>query len=482
MQILATMGQVMDLNQWLVIGMFLSFIYLLFRGIPVAYALVGVSLIFIVLGEFLLDPNRKLISQFIEFDSIGLSYKKLFANGGRFFGSTIKNPVLVALPMFIFMGLMLDQSGLAQRMMKSMQVLFGALRGGLALSVMLIGIILAASTGVIGASVVLLGVMGIPTMLEQRYQYPIAAGTVAASGTLGILIPPSIMLVIMSDQLAISLADLFMGALFPGLLLGGLYIAYIISYGLLNRTAMPVPENREPVSIKIIADVALSIIPPFGLILLVLGSIFFGLATPTEASGLGAFGATLLALFSGKLNLGVAKHVMRQTLNTSGYIVGIFITASFFAFVLRRYGGDEIIENLVLGSFDNPYMVVGFILFIIFCLGFLLDWIEITLIIMPLMLPIILSLDLVINGFGVVGDPSVVWFAILVAITLQTSFLTPPVGFALFYLKGICPPSMTLMHIYRGVVPFVMLQLVGLAIVFVFPALTTWLPAVAYGK
>ena len=167
------------------------------------------------------------------------------------------------------------------------------------------------------------------------------------------------MLVIMSDQLAISLADLFMGALFPGLLLGGLYIAYIISYGLLNRTAMPVPENREPVSIKIIADVALSIIPPFGLILLVLGSIFFGLATPTEASGLGAFGATLLALFSGKLNLGVAKHVMRQTLNTSGYIVGIFITASFFAFVLRRYGGDEIIENLVLGSFDNPYMVVG---------------------------------------------------------------------------------------------------------------------------
>ena len=210
---------------------------------------------------------------------------------------------------------------------------------------------------------------------------------------------------------------------------------------------MPVPENREPVSIKIIADVALSIIPPFGLILLVLGSIFFGLATPTEASGLGAFGATLLALFSGKLNLGVAKHVMRQTLNTSGYIVGIFITASFFAFVLRRYGGDEIIENLVLGSFDNPYMVVGFILFIIFCLGFLLDWIEITLIIMPLKLPIILPLDLVINGFGVVGDPSVVWFAILVAITLQTSFLTPPVGFALFYLKGICPPSMTLMHL-----------------------------------
>ena len=482
MEILALMGEVMDLNQWLVIAIFLSFIYLLFRGIPVAYALVGVSLIFIVLGEFLLDPNRKVINDFIEFDRIGLSYKRLFVNGGRFFGGIIKNPVLVALPMFIFMGLMLDQSGLAQRMMKSMQVLFGALRGGLALSVMLIGIILAASTGVIGASVVLLGVMGIPTMLKQNYKHPIAAGTVAASGTLGILIPPSIMLVIMSDQLAISLGDLFMGALLPGLLLGALYIIYIIVYGLLNPEAMPVPENRQPISMKIIADVALSVIPPFGLILLVLGSIFFGLATPTEASGLGAFGATLLALFSRNLNLDVVRHVLRQTLNTSGYIVGIFITASFFAFVLRRYGGDEIIENLVSGSFENPYMIVGFILFIIFCLGFLLDWIEITLIIMPLMLPVILSLELAVNGFGVVSDPSVVWFAILVAITLQTSFLTPPVGFALFYLKGICPPGMTIGHIYRGVVPFVALQLTGLAIVFAFPALTTWLPAIAYGN
>ena len=482
MQVLAMMGEVMDLNQWLVMAMFLSFIYLLFRGIPVAYALVGVSLIFIVLGEFILDPNRRYINEFIEFDRVGLGYKKLFVSGGRFFGSTIKNPVLVALPMFIYMGLMLDQSGLAQRMMKSMQVLFGALRGGLALSVMLIGIILAASTGVIGASVVLLGMMGIPAMMEQGYKEPIAAGTVAASGTLGILIPPSIMLVIMSDQLAISLGDLFMGALIPGLLLGGLYILFIIIYGIIKPAAMPLPENRQAISANVILGVALSVIPPFGLILLVLGSIFFGLATPTEASGLGAMGATLLALFNRKLNLKVCSKVMLQTLNTSGYIVGIFITASFFAFVLRRYGGDEIIENMVLGSFDNPYMVVVFILFMIFCLGFLLDWIEITLIVMPLILPVILSLELVVNGFGVVNDPSVVWFAILVAITLQTSFLTPPVGFALFYLKGICPPSVTIGKIYRGVVPFVFLQLLGLAIVFFFPALTTWLPAVAYGK
>ena len=480
MQILALMSEVMTLNQWLVLAMFLGFIYLLFRGIPVAFALVGISLIFIVLGEFVLDPNRKALGEYIEYDRVGLSYQKLAVNGGRFFGGTIKNPVLVALPMFIFMGLMLDQSGVAQRMMRSMQVLFGALRGGLALSVMLIGIILAASTGVIGASVVLLGVMGIPTMLNQDYSKPIATGTIAASGTLGILIPPSIMLVIMSDQLAISLGDLFMGALFPGLLLGGLYIAFLIIYGLLNPAAMPLPENREPVSMKVVIDVLLSVVPPLLLIVLVLGSIFFGIATPTEASGLGAAGATLLALLSRNLNWEVFKDVMRQTLNTSGYIVGIFITAAFFAYVLRRYGGDEIIESLVLGSFENPYMVVLFILFIIFCLGFLLDWIEITLIIMPLMLPVVLALNIPVEGFGVVSDPSIVWFAILVAVTLQTSFLTPPVGFALFYLKGVCPPEITLGHIYKGVIPFVLLQLLGLGIVFVFPTLTTWLPAVAY--
>lgn len=482
MQILSLMGMLMDLNQWLVLSMFIVFIVMLFRGVPVAFALVGVALMFAVLGEYLLDPFRKSINTYIEFDRTGITYQKMGANAGRFFGGIIKNPVLVALPMFIFMGLMLDQSGVAQRMMKSMQVLFGALKGGLALAVMLIGIILAASTGVIGASVVLLGVMGLPAMMGQDYAKPIATGTIAASGTLGILIPPSIMLVIMSDQLAISLGDLFMGALFPGLILGGLYVVFLIVYGLVNPKAMPLPENREPVSVKIVVEVGLSVVPPLLLILLVLGSIFFGLATPTEASGLGAAGATLLALISRNLNFKVFKDVMRQTLNTSGYIVGIFIAANFFAFVLRRFGGDEIIENLVLGSFENPYMVVGFILFIIFLLGFLLDWIEITLIIMPLMLPVILDLNLPVESYGVVDNPSVVWFAILVAVTLQTSFLTPPVGFALFYLKGVCPPEVTLGHIYKGVIPFVLLQLLGLGIVFVFPELTTWLPALAYGN
>ncbi len=472
----------MSLNQWMVLAIFLTFIYLLFRGVPVAYALVGVSLGFSLLAAFVLDPYEDLINEYIAFDDTRIDYKRISANAGRFFGGLINNPVLVALPMFIFMGLMLDQSGVAQRMMRSMQVLFGALRGGLALSVMLIGIILAASTGVIGASVVLLGVMGLPTMMAQNYAKPIATGTIAASGTLGILIPPSIMLVIMSDQLAISLGDLFMGALFPGLLLGFLYICFIVISGLVSPSSMPLPADREPVTMKVVLDVMLSVLPPFALILLVLGSIFFGFATPTEASGLGAMGATLLALFARRLNMRVFKDVMRQTLNTSGFIFAIFVAANFFALVMRRYGGDEIIENMVLGSFDNPYHIVLFILFIVFLLGFLLDWIEITLIIMPLMLPIIQGLDLAIEGFGVLGDPSIVWFAILVAVTLQTSFLTPPVGFALFYLKGVCPPGVTIGHIYRGIIPFVMLQLLGLFIVFEFPTLVTWLPAVAYAN
>ncbi|MBT8455664.1 MAG: TRAP transporter large permease subunit [Alphaproteobacteria bacterium] len=481
MAILEFMGQFLTLNEIAVLAMFITFIWMLFRGIPVAMALVGVSLVFVLIAEFLLDPFRSSFRDIIEFDRTGIEYQRLQALSGRLFGNIVKNPVLVALPMFIFMGLMLDQSGVAQRMMHAMQKLFGGLRGGLSLTVLLIGIILAASTGVIGASVTLLGVMALPAMMAQNYSKPIATGTIASAGTLGILIPPSIMLVIMSDQLAISLGDLFMGALFPGLVLGGLYIVFIVIFGLISPKSMPAPANPEPISWKAVADVALAVIPPLFLILLVLGSIFAGFATPTEASGLGAFGATVLALLNGKLSYKVLKEVSRSTLNTSGYIVGIFLAANFFAFVLRRYGGDEIVQHLVLSAFDDPYMTVLFILGIVFLLGFLLDWIEITIIIMPLMLPIIIGLNLDVPGFDQVRDPSVVWFAILVAVTLQTSFLTPPVGFALFYLKGVCPPGVSLSHIYKGIIPFVLLQLLGLFIVFEFPALTTWLPSVAYG-
>jgi len=481
MAILEFFGQFLTLNEIAVLAMFLTFIYMLFRGIPVAFALVGVSLIFALIAEIFLDPFRASFRDIIEFDRTGIDYQRLGALASRLFGNIVQNPVLVALPMFIFMGLMLDQSGVAQRMMHSMQKLFGGLKGGLSLTVLLIGIILAASTGVIGASVTLLGVMALPAMIAQNYSKPIATGTIASAGTLGILIPPSIMLVIMSDQLAISLGDLFMGALFPGLILGGLYIVFIIALGLVSPSSMPAPEKAPEVGWEAVRDVLLAVVPPLFLILLVLGSIFAGFATPTEASGLGALGATVLAAFNRRLDYKVLKEVSRSTLNTTGYIVGIFLAANFFAFILRRYGGDEIVEGLVLSAFDDPYMTVAFILFIVFLLGFLLDWIEITIIIMPLMLPIILGLDLGIPGFDQVRDPSVVWFAILVAVTLQTSFLTPPVGFALFYLKGVCPPGVSLGHIYKGVVPFVLLQLLGLLIVFNFPALTTWLPSAAYG-
>ena len=483
MFLLEWIGVLLTLNELMVLAMFLLFIAFLFQGIPVAFALVGLSLIFGLFAEIFLDPYRSAFRDIIEFDRTGISYQRLAALPGRLFGSVVKNPVLVALPLFIFMGLMLDQSGVAQRMMYAMQKLFGSLRGGLSLTVLLIGIILAASTGVIGASVTLLGVMALPAMMKQNYSKPIATGTIASAGTLGILIPPSIMLVIMSDQLAISLGDLFMGALFPGLILGVLYIVSSVTYGIIKPDAMPAPEKVGDVGWQEVKEVLLAVVPPMFLILLVLGSIFAGFATPTEASGLGAFGATVLAFMNGKLSFRVLRDVSRSTLNTAGYIVGIFLAANFFALVLRRYGGDEIVQHLVLNAFDgHPYWTVAFILFIVFLLGFLLDWIEITIIIMPLMLPIILSLELAVPGFDQVRDPSVVWFAILVAVTLQTSFLTPPVGFALFYLKGVCPPGVTLGHIYKGIIPFVLLQLRGLLIVFEFPSLTTWLPSVAYGN
>lgn len=482
MELLSFFGQVMSLNHWLVLALFFTFVVTLFKGIPVTYGLVGTALLYAIIGGLILDPNADYINQYIQFDSSGISYKRMFVNGGRFFGGVIKNPVLVALPVFIFMGLMLDKSGTAERMMQSMQVLFGQLHGGLAITVMVIGIVLAASTGVIGASVVLLGLMGIPTMMAQGYSKSSATGTVAAAGTLGILIPPSIMLVIMSDQLAISLGDLFMGALLPGVMLGVLYIVYIVAKGLINPASMPVPEKVEDLTFAAVKNVLKSIVPPFGLILLVLGSIFFGFATPTEAAGLGALGATIIAFLARSLNLKVFNDSLLETLRTAGYIIGIFLAANFFAYILRRYGGDEIIANLLLESFSDPRMVICFILFIIFLLGFILDWIEITLIVMPLILPVIEAMALPINGFGVVESPIVVWFAILVALVLQTSFLTPPVGFALFYLKGVCPPEISLRDIYRGIIPFVLLQCLGLVIVFLFPEIVTWLPAKTYGN
>lgn len=461
----------------LVIAMFLTFIALLFTGFPVAWVLAGTGVLYC--GIAYLFDNGMMNWTGLEETLIGLDYLSLGAVVNRVY-ATMSNAVLVALPMFIFMGLMLDESGVAERLMSSMQRLFGRTRGGLAITVTMIGIILAASTGIIGASVVLLGVLALPSMVEQKYSPLLGTGVVAASGTLGILIPPSIMLVIMADQMALSVGDLFMAAMLPGVLIGVLYLTYIFVISYLKPSVAPAPEGAVRPDWAAVKDVMVAVLPTLGLILAVLGSIFAGITTPTEASGIGAIGATVLALGYRKLTLQKLINVLKSTFNTTAYIFAIFLGATVFSYVLRELGGDQLIEDMILGTGFGPNGTVIVILGIVFLLGFVLDWIEITLIVLPLMRPIINALGLDIPGYGVVDEAALIWFVILVAVTLQTSFLTPPVGFALFYLKGVCPPEIKLGHIYKGVVPFVLLQLTGLALVFFIPWLATWLPSVAY--
>ena len=461
----------MPINDILVIFMFLTFIGLLFTGFPIGFILAGVAVIFTGIGYFsdlYLDTMTGL-----DFNLLGMIVNRVF--------KLMSNWVLVAIPMFVFMGLMLDKSAVAENMMRSMQDLFGKVRGGLAVTVAVIGIVLAASTGIIGASVVLLGILSLPAMLKQGYDKSLALGTVAASGTLGILIPPSIMLVIMADQLNLAVGDLFMGAVFPGLILGCLYIAYLLIVGLVKPNAAPLSESRQDLSWRVLLNVAKDVLPPAFLILIVLGSIFGGITTPTEASGMGAVGAILLAIYNKKLTWQVMKEVAVDTYKTCGYIFGILIGAQAFALVLRMLGGDEFIESSLTGLPFGPYGVLCVILLVVFLLGFFLDWIEICLIMLPLLAPVVSNIGLDINGYGIVERPELVWFTVLVAVTLQTSFLTPPVGFAIFYIQGVAPPEVELIDIYKGVLPFVILQVIGLLAVLIWPQLVTWLPAVAYG-
>ncbi len=453
----------MELEILFVIGMFLTFGVLLMTGYPVAWVLGGTAVVWTVIGVVAVE-NFGANLWFDYSSSMGLMPERVWG--------IVENETLVALPMFIFMGIMLDQSGVAERLMKSMVQLFGAVRGGFAVTVIVIGVLLAATTGIIGASVVLLGMLSLPVMMENRYDKGFAVGTACATGTLGILIPPSIMLVLMADRLAVpeaSVGDLFMGAFLPGLMLGVLYVAYAIIRPLLQPHIAPVPPGVGKVSWSVVWTVFKAVIPTAALILGVLGSIFAGVATPTEASGVGALGAIVLALMSGRLNLKVLSSSLHQTTRTAAFIFAIFLGATAFSVVLRGLGGDRVIEEALLGLPLGPYGIVLTILFGVFLLGFFLDWVEITLIILPLVAPVVQQL-----GFDLV------WFTILFAMCLQTSFLTPPVGFALFYIKGVAPPEIKVTDIYRGVVPFIIIQLIALAIVFLVPEIATWLPGVAY--
>jgi tripartite ATP-independent transporter DctM subunit len=459
----------MELNDILVIAMFVTFIGLLFTGYPIAFVLGGVAMIFGGIA-YLSDIYLGTITG-IDFMYVGMVVNRIY--------KLMDNWVLVAVPMFIYMGLMLDRSGIAERMMEAMQEVFGKVRGGLAVTVTVIGIILAASTGIIGASVVLLGLLSVPAMLKQGYAKPLALGTVCGAGTLGILIPPSIMLVIMADQLGLSVGDLFMGAVFPGIILGSMYIAFILLYCFLRPKKAPLSDDRRPVQLRMIWEVFKTVLPTAALIIAVLGSIFAGITTPTEASGVGALGATLLAVWNKRFNYKVLKEVLYATFNTTAYIFGIFIGATCFALVLRGLGGDELIDKALTGLPLGPYGVMAVILGSVFLLGFFLDWIEITLIILPLLAPVVSALGIEIPAK--IENPELIWFAVLVAVSLQTSFLTPPVGFAIFYLKGIAPPEVVLLDIYKGVVPFIILQLLGLLVVAFWPQLVVWLPSIAYG-
>ncbi|TNE66532.1 MAG: TRAP transporter large permease subunit [Alphaproteobacteria bacterium] len=438
--------------------MFLVLVPLLFSGYPVAFVLGGTGLLFwlIAVGIGIENPNS------------------FFLVVSRIFGGVVSKLVLVAIPMFIFMGTMLEKSGVARDLLNTLQLLTRRVPGGLALSVTLLGVILAATTGIIGASVVMMTLLALPVMIERGYDKALATGTIAASGTLGILLPPSIMLVVMSDLLATSAGGLFMAAIGPSLFLAALYMAYIFIRAWRNPGLAPALGADEAAGQLTVWRVVRSFLPPVFLILAVLGSIFGGFATPTEASGVGAFGALLLALLNGRLNLKTLRDVVESSALTTSMLFGLFVGATAFSYVFALLGGHDGILHLIETTGTGPWAILAILMVAVFLLGFFFDWIEITLIILPVFAPVVMKLNF---GDHLV-DPSttVVWFAILMAVNLQTSFLTPPFGFALFYMKGSAPAGVKLADIYRGIVPFVLLQLLGLVVLLFWPDLALWLP------
>ncbi|MFK8019074.1 MAG: TRAP transporter large permease subunit [Pseudomonadales bacterium] len=437
-------------------------------GYPVAFSLAGTALLFAFFG------------------SLGGVFDIAFLEAlpNRVFG-TINNTTLIAVPLFVLMGIMLERSKLAEALLENMTAVFGQMRGGLGVSVIVVGALLAASTGIVGATVVTMGLLSLPTMLRQGYSPALATGTICATGTLGQIIPPSIALVLLGDILStayqqaqldmgnfspktVSVGDLFVGALIPGLVLVLMYIIYVLVRAWLRPEEAPAVDPSALPDTTVLQKLG-SIVPPVALIALVLGSILLGVATPTEAAGVGALGATLLAGLKGALSIRVLADVGRSTLLVTSMVFMILIGAAVFSLVFRGFGGEELVQSAFEGM---PGGVVGatvVVMLVIFLLGFILDFIEITFVVVPIVAPILLAMGL---------DP--VWLGVMIALNLQTSFLTPPFGFALFYLRGVAPESVETRDIYRGVIPFIIIQLIMLCALAIWPALATWLPSVVY--
>jgi len=450
-------------QDYLPIAMFATLACLLFSGYPVAFILGGLALLYGLVG-YLLG-----MFSLIEF----------FNFLPRIWGQAAENLVLVAVPTFVFMGVMMERSGIANDLLYTVQVLLKRVPGALALAVTIMGTILAAMTGIIGASVTMMTALALPTMMRQGYSHALSCGTIAASGTLGILIPPSIMLIIMADLMSVSVGNVFMAAWGPGLALVALYVLFVVVVAAVKPSmAPPLPPDLLHVPKGELAPLVLkAFLPPVFLIGLIKGSILFGWSTPSEAGAVGAFGATLLAVFNGRLNYETLESVCQSAGRTIAMIFFIIISATCFAYVYRSLGGDDVVEHLIssagLGSWGLLFLIMG----IVFVLGFFLDWIEITLIVLPVFAPLVASLDF---GDHVAREHMVLWFIILMAVNLQTSFLTPPFGFALFYLKGIAPREIKIQSIYKGIIPFVMLQLIALIVVILYPNVALWLMQTVY--
>jgi tripartite ATP-independent transporter DctM subunit len=453
--------------EWLALVLFAIIFIALLIGFPVALTLAGTSLLFALIAN--------------AFGAFDMAF--LYSIPSRIFG-IMSNQILIAVPLFIFMGVMLEKSKIAENLLHTMDEVMRGIKGGLGIAVIIVGMLLAASTGIVGATVVTMGLLALPTMLKQGYCPRIASGTICASGTLGQIIPPSIVLILLGDVLsssyqqaqlnqgifspeALSVGDLFIGALLPGMILVVLYMLYIF-YKAMTRPDL-IPNNiGEPVVPGLGKRVIKSLLPPLALILLVLGSILGGFATPTEAASLGALGALLLAMANKKLSLETLNHVMRNTLQVTSMIFLIFIGAAFFALVFKGLGGDDLITELLTDLPGGVFTAMLIVMALLFILGFFLDFIEITYVVVPVVAPVLLMMGV---------DP--IWLGIMIAINLQTAFLTPPFGFALFYLKGVASNLKT-SDLYRGVMPFILIQLSVLVLIAIWPGLVTWLPSLVY--